>query len=94
MGQRAYLKVYTRSVETYYPAGLAHSVHIAYRLDGKEFHPFHKNYGILFAKTEILSDNTVLPKGLEKPFFVRHKRERPCERRHATANGRNGLCRA
>lgn len=73
MVQRAYLKVYTRAVEKYYPAGLAHSVHMAYSLDGKAFHPFHKNYGILFAKAEILPDDTLLPKGLEKPFLFAAK---------------------
>lgn len=69
MGQRAYLKVYTRTTEKNYPDGLANSIHMAFSLDGKEFHPFFKNYGILYAKAEILSDDTLLPKGLAKPFL-------------------------
>lgn len=69
MGKKAYLRVYTRSEEEYYPDGLANSIHMAYSIDGKEFYPFHKNYGILFAKAEILPDDTLLPKGLTKPFL-------------------------
>lgn len=67
MGNKAYLKVYTRAVQKDYPHGLAHSIHMAYSLDGKEFGPFHKNYGILFARADILPDDTLLPKGLKNP---------------------------
>lgn len=69
MGQTAYLKVYTRTAESHYPDGLANSIHMAYSLDGQTFHPFHKNYGILFAKAEVLADDTLLPKGAAKPFL-------------------------
>lgn len=69
MEKKAYLKVYTRGRGENYPDGLANSIHIAYSIDGKQFTPFHKNYGILFAKAEILPDDTLLPKGLAKPFL-------------------------
>ena len=69
MGNKAYLRVYTRAIEENYPDGLANSIHMAYSIDGKQFYPFHKNYGILFAKAEILPDDTLLPKGLTKPVI-------------------------
>ncbi len=75
MGEKAYLKVYTRAIEKNYPDGLANSIHIAYSLDGEAFYPFYKNYGILFAKAEILPNDTLLPKGVTKPFVFAAKQK-------------------
>lgn len=60
--------MYTRAVDSAsYPEGLAYSIHMAGSRDGKEFRPFNKNYGILFAKAEIRQDDTICPKGVKEP---------------------------
>ena len=62
------LLVYTRQTdEKSYPNGLARSIHFAVSRDGHNYQPLHQNYGILFAKAEIRSDNTICPKGVKDP---------------------------
>lgn len=66
-----FLTVYNRTpIKGEYPEGLAYSVHIAYSKDGLKFTPFHKNYGILFAKATITSENTISPKGIKNPEIL------------------------
>lgn len=62
------LSVYTREVDKdCYPAGLANSVHFSYKsIDGDE-KVFHKNYGILFMKASITTENTIKPRGVKNP---------------------------
>lgn len=68
---KIYLKVYTREVDANcYPEGLAYGIHMAYSTDGKDYVPFNKNYGILFAKAEVDEKNTILPKGAKNPEIV------------------------
>ena len=68
---KIYLKVYTREAEPQcYPEGLAYGIHMAYSTDGKDYVPFNKNYGILFAEAEIDEKNTILPKGAKNPRIV------------------------
>ena len=56
MMRTAKIRVYTRQPDrNNYPGGLAYSVHMAYSRDGRVFEPMNKNYGILFAKAQILS---------------------------------------
>lgn len=63
-----YIKVYTRQPDAdCYPGGLSYSIHMAGSRDGREFHPFNKNYGILFAEAEIRQDDTICPKGVKEP---------------------------
>lgn len=65
------IKVYTRQVDKRcYPEGLANSIHFSCSLNGGEFRPFNKNYGILFAEAEIRPDNTIYPKGIKDPGLV------------------------
>lgn len=62
------LLVYTRQTDAKsYPDGLARSIHIAVSRDGRHYQLLHQNYGILFAKGEIRSDNTICPKGVKDP---------------------------
>ena len=71
---KGYLKVYTRMPDKgSYPAGLAYSIHMAGSRDGKSFHPFNKNYGILFAKAQIRKDDTLFPKGVKDPQIFAFK---------------------
>lgn len=66
--KRGKLLVYTRQTdEKSYPDGLARSIHFAVSRDGQYYQPLHQNYGILFAKAEIRSDNTICPKGVKDP---------------------------
>lgn len=66
-----YITVYNRTpIKGEYPEGLAYSVHFAYSKDGLKFVPFHKNYGILFAKATIATDNTISPKGIKNPEIL------------------------
>ncbi|MDE5931811.1 MAG: carboxylesterase family protein, partial [Lachnospiraceae bacterium] len=63
-----YIKVYTRQPDAdCYPGGLSYSIHMAGSRDGRVFHPFNKNYGILFAEAEIRQDDTICPKGVKEP---------------------------
>ncbi len=60
--------VYTREpVPNSYSRGLAHSVHLAYSRDGKEFQALNQNYGILFARAVIDERDVIKPKGLKNP---------------------------
>lgn len=63
--EKAEIKVYTREADrACYPAGLADSIHFAYRRAGEAFCPLHTNYGILFAKAAIREDDTLEARGL------------------------------
>lgn len=63
-----YLKVYTREAKKdSYPYGLAFGIHMAGSEDGKAFHPFNKNYGILFAEAIVLPDVSLSPRGVKEP---------------------------
>ena len=58
------LHVYTRPVDAEkYPAGLAHSVHLACEAADGKVTPFNKNYGILFPQGRISDQNTIVPLG-------------------------------
>ena len=74
--EKGFIRVYTRKVDKVsYPEGLAYSIHMAISWDvghgegipAKEFQPLNKNYGILFARAQIRQDDTICPKGVEKP---------------------------
>ena len=66
----AFLCAYTRKPRPgRYPAGLAHSLHLAWSLDGRHFTALHQNCGVLFAQGEILANDTILPKGLSAPWL-------------------------
>ena len=55
------LRVYAREViEGKYPNGLAYSVHMSIVDNGKE-EPVHNNYGLLFARADVNSDNVICP---------------------------------
>ena len=63
-------KVYTRISESdpkVYPAGLAGSVHLAYKNENGDQIPLNKNYGILFVKGEISAEDTIVPMGIRNP---------------------------
>ena len=65
------LKIYTRELDSEaYPFGLASAVHFALEKDGERVALNH-NYGILFAKGEISSENTIIPLGVENPVAFR-----------------------
>ena len=67
--KKMYLRVYTRKVlADSYPDGLARSIHFAVSRDGVWYRPLNKNYGILYAKAEILSDNSLKPRGVREPW--------------------------
>lgn len=62
------LHVYTRPVDAEkYPAGLAHSVHLACEAADGKVTPFNKNYGILFPEGRISDQNTIVPLGIRDP---------------------------
>ena len=64
------IRVYTREViEGQYPNGLAYSVHMSIVDNGKE-EPLHNNYGLLFAKADINSDNVICPNFVGAPKIV------------------------
>lgn len=64
------IRVYTREViEGQYPNGLAYSVHMSIVDNGKE-EPLHNNYGLLFAKADINSDNVICPNFVGTPKIV------------------------
>lgn len=67
-----FFKAYHRQAQPeVYPGGLAHSVHLAYSLDGENYEPLHKNYGIVFEKGDISADNRILPRGVKEPRLLR-----------------------
>jgi len=62
------LAVYHRQPEAgVYPGGLAFSVHLKYSRDGEEYRPLHKNYGIVFEKGDVSSQNLIVPRGVRDP---------------------------
>lgn len=72
---QGYVAVYTReALPEEYPGGLARSVHFAYSLDGKNYRPWNKNYGILFAEARIREDDTLCPRGVRAPWIFRESR--------------------
>ena len=65
------LTIYTRELDSEaYPFGLATAVHFALE-KGEEQVALNHNYGILFAKGEISSENTIIPLGVENPVAFR-----------------------
>ena len=65
------LEIYTKeAVEGQYPDGLARSVHFALQEDGRRTELNH-GYGILFAKGEISTRGTIVPKALKNPEITR-----------------------
>lgn len=70
----AFILVYTRAVEKKtYPAGLAGSLHLAVSRDGRNYHALNQNYGILFVRGMVRSDNTICPLRAKKPLILRLK---------------------
>ncbi len=72
----AYLMLYTREAaanEDSYPDGLARSIHMAASTDGVNFMPMFSNYGILFAKAEVTTENTLVPKCVKKPWVFKRE---------------------
>ncbi len=68
MYEQGQLLVYTREpAPKSYSSGLAHSVHLAYSRDGKDFQALNQNYGILFARAVIDERDVIKPKGLKCP---------------------------
>ena len=66
------LHVYTRPVDTEkYPAGLAHSIHMACEAPEGTITAFNKNYGILFPEGRISSENTIIPLGIRHPALYK-----------------------
>ncbi len=65
----AFIRAYTREIvdRRTYPSALAHSVHFAISLDGKDYSPLNNNYGILFTKAEIGEQNQILERGAANP---------------------------
>lgn len=65
----AYIKAYTRNIvnNRTYPSALARSVHFAVSLNGKDYFPLNNNYGILFPKAEVGSQNEILERGAASP---------------------------
>lgn len=76
----AWLMAYTRKSDAiYYPDGLARSMHLAYSLDGRQYHFLHDNYGLLFAEGKIDSENVILPAGDSKvPVCFARKGRKIC----------------
>ncbi len=68
----AFLCAYTRIPRPgRYPAGLAHSLHLAWSLDGQQFTALHQNCGVLYARGEISAEDTIVPKGIQAPWLFR-----------------------
>ena len=64
--------VYTRvPEETLYRPALANSVHFAFSVDGKQYTPLNRNYGMLFAMGTVRENNTIAPKALAEPRIAR-----------------------
>lgn len=64
----AVIHVYTRPVDPdSYPEGLARSIHLAFEAPDTGRIPFHKDYGILFARGRISAKNTIIPAGIRNP---------------------------
>lgn len=60
MKNKESILIYTRKpIEDSYSRYLAHSVHLAYSSDGRNYKAFNQNYGILFASATI-DDNDVI----------------------------------
>lgn len=64
-----YIKVYTREPvdKRTYPTALAHSIHFAVSLDGKNYTPLNNNYGILYTEAGIGEQNNILERGARNP---------------------------
>ena len=64
----AVIHVYTRPVDPdSYPEGLARSIHLAFEAPDTGRIPFHKDYGILFARGRVSAENTIIPAGIRNP---------------------------
>ncbi len=70
----AYIKLFTKEPSgEEYPSALAYSVHMAYSNDGNEYKVFNQDYGMLFTKGVVKSDNTIVEKGVKYPaIFKKH----------------------
>ena len=67
----AEISVYTRKInKENYPFGLAHGIHFAVRTNDTET-CLNRNYGILFVKGEISSEDTIIPLGADEPGIYR-----------------------
>lgn len=64
---RAYCE---ETVDGRYPAALANSVHFAWSENGRDFQPFHRNYGMLFIEGRITERNTIRSLGVADPQLV------------------------
>ncbi len=68
------IHAYTRPVDTAnYPAGLAHSVHLAVEMADGTLKPYNKNYGILFPEGRISEENTIVPLGIRHPALYQRE---------------------
>lgn len=68
------LKVYNRAIvdARTYPSALAQSVHFAVSAAEDGFEALNYNYGILFPKAQISSQDTILERGAKAPRVIRH----------------------
>jgi GH43 family beta-xylosidase len=68
-----YLLCYTRLPldEKIYAPKLAHSMHLAFSEDGKNYQELNHNSGVLFAKATENKDGTLNAKSLKKPFLFK-----------------------
>lgn len=56
-----FLKYFTRPATDIYSRSIGGSVHFKFSFDGINYSPLNQNYGMLFAKSYIASDNTIIP---------------------------------
>lgn len=72
MKNKESILIYTRKpIEDSYSRYLAHSVHLAYSSDGRNYKAFNQNYGILFASATIDDNDVIRAKGLKNPYIFR-----------------------
>lgn len=68
LNQPILFTVYTKPADPEnYPAGLARAVHFSFQRPGEEKQPLNRDYGILFAKGTISSNDTIIPAGIRDP---------------------------
>lgn len=72
-----FLKVYCRDIvdTRTYPSALAQSVHFSVSVEGGCFEPLNYNYGILYPRAEISTEDTILERGVRQPKILRNGRD-------------------
>jgi len=68
----AFIKLFTKEpIGEEYPSALAYSLHIAVSMDGIDYKVLNQDFGMLFTKATVNSDNVIEEKGVTSPYMFK-----------------------